>query len=372
MNKIVYSLCLFLPLAACIEPFRATIPDGERPMVVDGLITDQEGPYTVTIYRSAALNNPYDLTDWAVGAHVTVFDDQGNSEQLTEISPGTYTTNTMQGAIGRTYHVRIELKDGNVYESIPEVMLPVGDFSNLRYKFNEVQSPGQEEGLNPKNGFDVYLDAELTPEQQGLTRWRWTGTFEFETWPELRLKLKVPAGPIPVWLPDPVPCSGWVVPRGSTVKIQQSACTCCFCWVNQYSPVPLLSDKRFVNNNKMNQVYIAYIPANDRYFFDKYYLEVEQMSISQAVYSFWESVARQKQQGSDLFQTPSGKTQGNVVLLTEGGLPAVGVFGASAVRNHSFVIPKQDIPYPIYQKDTIAESCMIEYRYSSTTQPDFW
>jgi Domain of unknown function (DUF4249) len=372
MKKIIYSLCFFLLVGACIEPFNAKIPDGQRPLVVDGLITDQPGPYTVTIYRSASLNNAYDVTDWEVGAHVTILDDQGNSELLAENLPGTYTSSTLQGIVGRTYHVRIELMNGNVYESIPEVMLPVGDFSNLRFKFNEVESPLDEDMLNPKNGFNVYLDAQLDPAQQGLTRWRWTGTFEFETWPELRLKLKVPVGPVPVWIPDPPPCSGYIVPRGSVDKQYKEPCTCCFCWVNQYSPIPVLSDKRFVNNNQMNQVYIAYIPANKRYFFEKYYLDVEQMSVSQEAYDFWESVSKQKQQGSDLFQTPSGKTQGNIVLLTEGGLPAVGIFGASAIRKHSVVISKHDVPYQVQLLDTIADACTIQYKYSSTTQPDFW
>lgn len=369
--KVIRSL--FVPLlflVACIEPFDAKVPDGDRPLVVDGLITDQPGPYEVQVYRSAQLNNPYDQREWSSGATVTLFDDEGNSEQLVEATPGHYHTATTQGVVGRSYYIQIMTEDGTTYESSQEKLVPVGDFSNLRYTFKENISGVDDNQLNPENGFEIYLDATLVPEQNGLVRWRWTGTFEYETHPELRTK--VAPGPVIKFIPDPVPCSGWYVPRGQVNMVQVGACTCCICWANQYSPGPLLSDSRFVNADKINQYYLAFIPANKRYFYQKYYLDVEQMSISESVYEFWKKVAAQQKQGSDLFQTPAPATSGNIKRVSGTGTYAIGIFGASAIKKHSFILYRSDVPYTVQTMDTLAQSCLAAYPNSSTTKPVFW
>ena len=361
---------LFLILDACIEPFNVKVPASQQAMVVDGLISDQPGPYTVLLYRALPLDNEFHYPDWVAGASISIYDDLSTSEALTESAPGHYVTSTLRGTVGRTYHIRIVTQDGKIYESTPEKMIPVGDFSNLHYDFSQTVDPSEDDPLNSKNGFNINLDAEVLPEQAGLVRWRWTGTFEIKTYPELRVK--VAPGPRIVIIPDPPLCSGYMVPRGSTAKVQVSSCTCCYCWVTQYNDAPLISDTRFVNNDKITQYNVDFIPASRRYFYDKYYLEVEQMSVSQTVYDFWKKIAMQHKQGSDLFQTPPSVTSGNVQLLSEEGLPVIGIFAASAIKKHSFVIYRNDVPYNLPGIDTIATSCLQVYKYSSTSKPDFW
>jgi hypothetical protein len=359
-----------IALGACVEPFHANVPDGEKPLVVDGLISDQPGPYEVKVFRSNALSDANDTQDWVGGANVTLFDDAGNSEHLKEVAAGRYQTTTTQGQIGHSYYIRIELGDGLVYESLPEQLLPVGEFSNIRYEFVQPVAASDDDQLHPKNGFNIFLDADLDPGQHGLSRWRWTGTFEIETHPELRLKA-VP-GPIITWTPDPPACSGWVVPRGSKLAMQVGPCTCCFCWITQYNSTPLLSDKRFVANDIVRDVNIGFIPANKRYFYSKYYLDIDQMSVTPTAYEFWERVAKQQQQGSDLFQTPAGATIGNIQLVSGAGQKPIGLFTATSVKTHSFILYPANVPYRVNLIDTVAESCTTLYPYTTTTKPSFW
>lgn len=370
MKYLKYISALFLLLDSCVEPFQVKVADTQRSIVVDGSITDQPGPYTVQISKSATLSNPYDKTEWIKGAAVSIKDDQGNVEILHEVSPGHYQTAITQGTVGVTYTLQFTTEEGNEYESTPEKLLPVGDFSNLHYQFEQRINPPDEDPNNPQNGFNIFLDADVLPEQEGLVRWRWTGTFEIKAYPELRTK--VLPGPIPKFLPDPEKCSGWVVPRGHTAMELVGPCTCCYCWVTQYNTIPLLSESRFINDNKINQYNVAYVPASRKYFFDKYYLEVEQMSVSKNVYNFWRNVAAQVHQSSDLFQTPPPVTGGNIQTLTKGATPAVGVFTASSIKKHSFFISNFDIPYSLPSPDTVKFSCLDVYRYSTTTQPTFW
>src|SRR6267142_1779340 len=256
---------LFLMLDACIEPFNVKIAGNQQTIVVDGLITDQPGPYTVLLYKALPLDNEFHYPDWVMGASISIHDDLGNSETLTERTSGHYMSSVLQGVVGRSYHIGIVTQDGKTYESTPEKMLPVGDFSNLRYDFIQNEDPALDKAsMSPENGFNIYLDGDVLPEQAGLVRWRWSGTFEIKTYPELRLKVAVPAGPVIRFVPDPPACSGFFVPRGSTASEQQLPCTCCTCWVTQYSDSPLLSDRRFVNDDKVTQYNVAFIPASRR------------------------------------------------------------------------------------------------------------
>ena len=78
-------------------------------------------------------------------------------------------------------------------------------------------------------------------------------------------------------VPDPLPCSGYVR-FGASVAYTQP-CTCCYCWVTQYNDEPLLSDTRFIHDQKITRYNVAFIPATRRYLYEKYYMEIEQMSV---------------------------------------------------------------------------------------------
>src|SRR5258706_10709999 len=147
MKLATYFSLLFLILDACIEPFHVKVPASQQAIVVDGLVTDQPGPYTVLLYRALPLDNEFHYPDWVAGASISMYDDQGASEALTESTPGHYVTKGMQGTVGRSYHIRIVTQDDIVYESIPEKMIPVGDFSNLRYDFIKKEDPSHDKTL---------------------------------------------------------------------------------------------------------------------------------------------------------------------------------------------------------------------------------
>jgi hypothetical protein len=365
MRLTLITLYIYLFLSACVAPYEIKSPFQEQ-LVVEGLITDQPGPYQVMISRSVPIQDQVYVTDWVTGATVIVEDDQGNSETLAEMSPGNYYTKTFQGVIGRSYRATISTTDGSTYQSTFEKLLPVGDFSNLRYEFvqNE-EAKYMYEQIQSTNGFNIYLDSDVLPEQSGRVWWRWTGTFEILTYPQFHKKV------IPFALvADPLPCSGYIA-KGNTL-MQVGECTCCSCWVTQYSQVPAISDPRFINENKINHQNVGFIEANVRTFYNKYYLEVEQLSVSQAVYDFWKIIQVQKQNGSNLFQTPPPKTTSNITTTTPNAIPVIGYFSASSVKKHSIMIEQKAVPYPVFTIDTLAISCTQAYKNSTTKKPAFW
>jgi hypothetical protein len=372
--RVLYLFCFFvLMLDSCIEPFNIELSTSESLLVVDGMITDQPGPYYVRLFRSAPLDDQLSAPNWVKAATILMVDDQGNSEKLTEATPGNYQTqgNSFRGVVGRTYHIEITLNNEERFESIPEKLLPVGNIENVRYEFVQNEDPKQANHLNPKNGFNIFIDAEVLPEQNSHVRWRTTGTFEIRTYPAEKTAIVASGKGGTAIIPDPPACSGWTYSAREGLKNVRD-CKCCDCWATLRDEMPLLSDQKFVNENQISKYNLAFIPASRRFFWKKYYLEIEQMSISESTFAFWEAIKKQKQTGSDLFQTPPPKAVGNLVPVGDTKSSITGIFTVSAVTKKSFFIDRAEVPYDLPPIDTLKESCLEAYRYTTNVKPIFW
>ena len=98
-------------------------------VVVQGLITDQPGPYVISISKTIPIEVQSQVTARIAGATVKITDSNGYSEYLIEKSPGKFYTQNIQGAVGTSYFITVTTNDSSVYESTVEKMLPVNDFS---------------------------------------------------------------------------------------------------------------------------------------------------------------------------------------------------------------------------------------------------
>ncbi len=353
---------LIVSLDSCVDPFKIAVNPGADIFVVDGLITDQPGPYTVKLSTSKPLdlNSQLYAYNWVTHATVIIHDDEGNQETLAEVSSGNYQTKIFQGVVGRSYFIEITTEDGKQFVSESERLQPVGDMADLRFRYEQGASGTADE-------FGVYTDTQFFPEQNGLVRWRWTGTFEIFTYPSLRTKY---VGNPPVKVPDPIPCSGFQVVRNNLV--QAFDCSCCDCWVTQVSDPPIISDERYVSDNQIINQKVATVPINRRTFFRKYHLEVEQMSVSRAVYNFWKGIIAQKKTGSDLFQTPPPKTSGNIKAVGSTSMQVIGIFGASSIKTKDLTILRTDVPHPLPVIDSLIASCLSVYPKTTNVRPSFW
>jgi len=362
------SFYALLCLSACVTPYDATTPFRQQ-LVVEGLITDQPGPYVVKLSTTVSVSDQLGESAAVSGATVVISDDGGHQETLTEKESGSYYTSSLQGRIGASYTLTITTGDGKKYQSTTEKLIAVGDFSNLRYQFQSNEPSQSNRQISSTNGFNILLDAEVLPDQGGLVWWRWSGTFHIFTYPSLQTQ---PGNAkVIVQVPDPPLCSGYYASQG-VLKGPISSCSCCDCWVSQYNQIPLISDPNLVSQGKISQFNVAFIEANRRTMFDKYHLVVDQMSVSPIVYNFWKTLQIQQQNSSNLFQTPPPKTGGNITALSADGLPVIGYFAASSVKSHSIEMSAADVPYKILPIDTLAVGCTQVYKNSTNQKPPFW
>jgi hypothetical protein len=140
--------------------------------VVEGMITDSPGPYTVTLSKALALDSKSSIPMPVQNAKVTLFDDEGNSEIFTETTAGTYTSNNIiQGQVGHTYYIRVETSDGKIFESTPDKINPVGEIEEIRFEF-EARTSIKPYGEIVADVFNIYVDSDAGAEEDAYVRWR--------------------------------------------------------------------------------------------------------------------------------------------------------------------------------------------------------
>jgi hypothetical protein len=303
-------------------------------------------------------------------AMIRLYDDSGNSEDFTEQSPGVYTTGgIIQGQVGHSYHIRVETSDGRIFESIPDRINPVGEVDTIRYEF-EARTEELSFGVADADVFNIYVDSEAGTgnSEENYVRWKFKGTYKVFSNPELHLAFLQ----VSTYL-DPRPCSGYiVVPALGGGKLEKVGdCTCCICWVNQFEETPQLSDTQLISGGSFNDVKIAEVPINSSTFYEKYLVEVEQMSLSRTSFDFFRLIRGQKENASSLFQPPSGEIRGNIRAVNSDE-HVIGIFWATAVRYKSLYIDRSAVPYTLPPIVFVPDACTSYYRNSTTTKPDVW
>jgi len=135
VNKIILIIMLIIItiLERCVDPFYPNIFDNQQSLVIDGLITDQEGYHYIHISRSAPYNNPTNIPEQ--DCHVEIVDRTGNRIQFYESEPGLYEQWIEQGflKIGNQYKLNVITTSGT-YESHYETLLPCPPIENIYYE----------------------------------------------------------------------------------------------------------------------------------------------------------------------------------------------------------------------------------------------
>ena len=107
-------------LTSCLETLEWE--EAENPserLVVEGLITSERTAHTVKLSRTQTVIVDT-LPEMVSGAFVTIR--EGEKEyNLKETAPGIYQTDTLQGEVGKTYHLTIQLND-QTYEASAQMI----------------------------------------------------------------------------------------------------------------------------------------------------------------------------------------------------------------------------------------------------------
>ena len=119
MRKIALFFLLVILFSACEQEIEIDLNSADPQIVIEGEVTNQKGPYTVRISKTVNFSESNQYPP-VTGATVTLSDDLGFSEKLSENAPGVYTTATLQGQEGCTYTLKVE-SGGKTYTALSKM-----------------------------------------------------------------------------------------------------------------------------------------------------------------------------------------------------------------------------------------------------------
>jgi len=334
------------------------------PLVVEGYISTDLGPYTVKISKSFDVESKQSIKTPISVNRVILSDDIGNSETLTKVSDGEYLTSPtgIRGTIGRSYTLEIQTLDGRVYRSNPDPILDPGSLDDVYFEYVETLTNGSE-----AYGFDVFFDSNAGEQNSYYFLWKFIGTFQVETNPEL---YTVNCGESRC--PAPLPCSGYVW-NGALTYV--SPCECCICWSKFFNSEPMVSDNQVIEDGKFVHVKVGYVPITQWTFMNKVHAEVQQLSLSPQAYAFWKALKDQKKAIGSLFEPQAGRIPTNFVQISGKEGPIVGFFYGTSIASRSVYITRNDVPNPSVipiVELPYSDNCERLFPNTTSSKPTFW
>jgi len=111
--RYLLAFCFIGFITSCQKVINVDLNSVSPAIVIVGNINDQPGPYTVTLSQTVNFSEP-NFFPAISGAFITITDNAGTNDTLTEINPGTYHTKKIVGVQGRTYNLTV-LANGQTY-----------------------------------------------------------------------------------------------------------------------------------------------------------------------------------------------------------------------------------------------------------------
>jgi len=313
---------LLLLLTGCIEPLELDIKQDDVRLVVDGLITDEPGPYTITLTKTQSVPYTPQAIPREVGATLTISDDLGNTNFLYEISPGIYETQPgFQGKMNQTYTLHITTAAGEKFTSTPETLRAVPEIDNISYEVEKRIALDKENQPSDVYWLNAYIDTKDKAGEKNYYKWEYEVVYQVDTQP---------------WdYCEPNP-------RGTMCIPKPKRC-CSTCWVTIYNDAISIQNDRLVNGNELKKQFITKLPVNNQIFNSRLQLEVKQFSISETAYDYLKVMKSQLIDVSNIQSPPPATIIGNINGLDKTAKKPLGFFGASSVKKKAIFISTKDL-----------------------------
>jgi hypothetical protein len=141
-------------LSACEKVVSIDLNKASPHLVIEGVITDQQGPYSVKISLTGDYFEPALYFPPVSNALVILTDDQGQRDTLKEATSGMYLSTRLQGVEGRTYSLSVT-SNGMEYDGSSS--MPRKVFIDSLYAIPRVTFDGD-------RGYDIYVMFRDPPE----------------------------------------------------------------------------------------------------------------------------------------------------------------------------------------------------------------
>jgi Domain of unknown function (DUF4249) len=318
--------------AACKEVYYPELDAKRTALVVNGLITDVPGIYTVKLSKATSFYginaNPEQR------ATVYIEDAEGNHYPFSETIPGTYNSDPAQlvTKYGETYTLIIQTNDNKVYKSSAQKLYPKGSidtiYSDIKRstlityyfgtsaQFTNVKGAAFVANINLKNDSSPYYRFSNTLLVESLSQYVYFGA-DTPKWPN-------------------------------------------YCW-QKYIPYDYLNLTKGHSNSDQTQQLLGFCPVDTNYFgiiltpifkrkaqvgwifktLQYYVITFKQYHLNSDIYKYYEAVNTQLAANQQILDPVSVQCIGNISCVTNPDEPVLGLFEASSLNMYSYIYSRE-------------------------------
>jgi hypothetical protein len=294
----IIRLFLFIALVAgCTVEFLPETDESQDLLVVDGMITNNNQVHRIRLSRSTPVGSPLGSKP-VKGAVVTIKDENGIVTTLTESPDGTYCTDSTEftGRPGGKYSLSIEINNTSYATDLIE-MKPVPPMSDLYYEKVPLVSSSDTNYL--EEGCRIYIDTYDPSGECLYFRWDYEETWEYQ------------------------------IPYNVINKI---------CYVSENSDEVLIKNTSLYSQAKVTKFPVLSISNETDRLKETYSILVNQYSLTEEEYDFWDRVQSVSQNVGNLYDITPMAISGNIRCITNPKETVLGYFSVSAVTQERLFI----------------------------------
>lgn len=301
-------------LMACVKPYDFDPGNYEKVLVVDGIITDQPGPYQVSITYTYPLDTT--INEYVTDATVWVEDSKGfkYTYSLTEDEQYQSPSN-LQGVAGETYTLHIEMPNGDTYESSSQELRTPPAIADIYGKFAELPN---DDDVRNVGGIQFFIDSEESTAGVRHFRYEWEEGYKIIT---------------------PYPARYRVLPDSSIVYMDT---TLGVCYKEAASNELIYGTSVGTTANRMVEFPVHFVSEELQNLRNRYSLLVRQFAISESAYLFYKRLEENNNSGGSLFDQQTGSIYGNIYSTKGEDHSVLGFFEVSGVTEKRVFFNESD------------------------------
>ena len=293
-------------LIGCLKEISLEAPEGNSSaLAIRGSLVATEVPYVVVEITKVSNYRASDIPEAVVGAEVILRADSGEEIQLPMRKDGEYFQDLSPAVTGlptepgKAYQLSVTTPDGKHYQSTWETLYPVPQAKEIT-QVSETRSILNDVGNTVEQEFLRFLIT--TPiVQEGndagvFLRWSFSGTF------------RVTESTLDVPLP----------PQAKTCYLRE---------VLNLENVVVFSGEES-RTEELKDFFLLEEPYNYR-FYEGYYLTVNQQSLSESAFRYWDQIGEIVNRSGNFFESPAGKVNGNFQNTADAREEVFGYFYAT-------------------------------------------
>ncbi len=142
-----FFILLGAALNSCQEVVSIDLNKADPHMVIEGIISDQPGPYAVKVSKTGNYFESSLYFPPVAGAKIVITDDNGQRDTLKEGAQGTYVSTTIKGITGRTYSMSV-ISEGKTYTA--------SSYMPAKILLDSVYAV-KRSGFRSEPGYDIYV-----------------------------------------------------------------------------------------------------------------------------------------------------------------------------------------------------------------------